>query len=80
MRSVMKKWKIFITFFQNLYDEHYSADRSWNPENYTFVKVNDRYTQEPAENRLPYDIFAEHDFPVFRPDLQENGYCENSVM
>ena len=74
------KWKIFITFFQNLYDEHYSADRTWNPENYTFVKVNDRYAPELAENRLPYDIFVEHDFPVFRPDLQEKGYCENSVM
>ncbi len=76
----MTRWKIFVTFFQNLYDGHYSVDRTWNPGNFTFVKVNDRYPQEMGDNRLPYDIFVEHDFPIFRPDLQEKGYCENSVM
>ncbi|MDO9559250.1 MAG: hypothetical protein Q7I89_06140, partial [Syntrophales bacterium] len=76
----MIKWKIFVTFFRNLYDDHYSVDRTWNSENFTFVKVNDRYAQELGKNRLPYDVFNEHDFPVFRPDLQEKGYCENSVM
>ncbi len=74
------KWKIFVTFFRNLYDDHYSVDRTWNSENFTFVKVNDRYTQELGENRLPYDVFNEHAFPVFQPDLQEKGYCENSVL
>jgi len=74
------RWKIFVTFFQNLYDGHYSVDRTWNPGNFTFVKVNDRYPQEMGDNRLPYDIFVEHDFPIFWPDLQEKGYCENSVM
>jgi hypothetical protein len=74
------RWKIFVTYFQNLYDGHYSGDLMWNPDNFTFVKVNDRYPQELGGNRLPYDIFVEHDFPVFRPDLQEKGYCENSVM
>jgi hypothetical protein len=74
------RWKIFVTFFQNLYDGHYSVDRTWNPGNFTFVKVNDRYPQEMGDNRLPYDIFVEHDFLIFRPNLQEKGYCENSVM
>jgi hypothetical protein len=74
------RWKIFVTFFQGLYDDHYSVDRTWNPDNFTFVKVNDRYPQELGENKLPYNVFVEHDFPVFRPDLQEKGYCENSVI
>ena len=76
----MKSWKIYVTFFKKLYDHHYSVDHTWNPENFTFVKVNDRYAQELDENRLPYDVFTEHDFPVFRPDFQEKGYCENSVI
>lgn len=73
-------WKIYVTFFKNLYDDHYLVDRTWNPDNFSFVKVNDRYPMELGENRLPYNILNEHDFPVFRPDLQEKGYCENSVI
>ena len=76
----MKTWKIYVTFFKNLYDDHYLADRTWNPKNFGFVKVNDRYPMEIAENRLPYEILVEHDFPIYRPDFQEKGYCENSVM
>jgi len=74
------KWKIFVTFFQSLYDDHYTSDHTWNADNFTFVKVNDRYPLELSENKLPYNVFIEHDFPVFRPDLQEKGYCENSVI
>jgi hypothetical protein len=76
----MKTWKIYVTFFKNLYDDHYTADRTWNPANFGFVKVNDRYPMELADNQLPYEIIVEHDFPIFRPDFQENGYCENSVI
>lgn len=76
----MTTWKIFVTFFQNLYDNHYTADRTYDPERFTFVKVNDKYPLEMRESRLEYDIFVEHDFPEFRPDLQEKGYCENSVL
>lgn len=35
---------------------------------------------ELAENRLPYEILVEHDFSGYRPDFQEKGYCENSVI
>ncbi len=76
----MTTWKIFVTFFQSLYDDHYTPDRSFNPGNFAFVKVNDRYPLDVADRRVPYDIVVEHDFPVFRPDLQEKGYCENSVL
>lgn len=76
----MTRWKVFVTFFRNLYDDHYAVDSSYAPENFTFVKVNDRYPLELAGNRLTYDILVEHDFQVFRPDLQEKGYCENSVI
>jgi hypothetical protein len=76
----MKKWNIFVTFFRNLYDEHYTADSTWNPENFTFVKVNDDYPLELEENRVKYDVFVEHDFGVFSPDWQKRGYCENSVL
>jgi hypothetical protein len=76
----MKTWKIYVTFFKNLYDEHYLADQTWNPSNFSFVKVNDRYPMELEGNKLPYEIVIEHDFPIFRDDFQENGYCENSVI
>ena len=76
----MKKWKIFVTFFRNLYDDHYTVDRSWNPGNYAFVKVNEKYPLETGDNKLPYEVLFEHDFPGYRPDLQEKGYCENSVL
>lgn len=76
----MIRWKIFVTFFQGLYDEHCLGDQTWNPRNFTYVKVNDRFAPELAGNRLPYDIFVERDFPVFRPDFQEKGYCESSVL
>lgn len=76
----MKTWKIYVTFFKNLYDDHYLADRTWNPANFGFVKVNDRYPMELDNNKLSYEVIVEHDFPVFRPDFQEKGYCENSVL
>lgn len=76
----MTTWKIFVTFFQNLYDDHYTPDDSFDRGHFTFVKVNDRYPLALEENRLPYDIFVEHDFEVYRPELQANGYCENSVI
>jgi hypothetical protein len=76
----MKTWKIYVTFFKNLYDEHYLADRTWNRENFGFVKVNDRFPMEIGSNKLDYEILVEHDFPIFRPDFQEKGYCENSVI
>ena len=76
----MVTWKIYVTFFKNLYDDHYTVDHTWNPDNFSFVKVNDRYPLELKENALPYPILNEHDFPVFRPELQEKGYCENSVI
>jgi hypothetical protein len=76
----MKTWKIYVTFFKSLYDDHYTSDRTWNPGNFGFVKVNDRYLMELANNQLPYEITVEHDFPVFRADFQEKGYCENSVI
>lgn len=76
----MSTWKMYVTFFQNLFDDHYTVDRTWNPENYTFVKVNDDYPLELEENRVKYDVFVEHDFGVFSPDWQRRGYCENSVL
>ncbi len=76
----MANWKIFVTFFKKLYDDHYSPDRTYDPSRFTFVKVNDAYPAELEENRLTYDVLFEHDFPVFRPDLQEKGYHENSVL
>ena len=76
----MKTWKIYVTFFKSLYDKHYLADRTWKPSNFGFVKVNDRFPMQLSENRLEYEILIEHDFPIFRPDFQEKGYCENSVI
>lgn len=76
----MKTWKIYVTFFKNLYDDHYTADRTWNPGNFGFMKVNDRFPLDLADNRLAYEILVEHDFPVYRPNFQENGYCESSVL
>lgn len=76
----MKKWKIFVTFFNRLYDEHYTPDSSFDLRNYTFVKVNDRYPLDISGNKLPYDIFFEHDFKIFSPSWQEKGYHENSVF
>ncbi len=76
----MKSWKIFVTFFKNLYDEHYTTDATWDPAKFGFVKVNDRFPIELEQNHLPYEVIVEHDFPIFRPDFQENGYCENSVI
>lgn len=76
----MKRWKIFITFFSKLYDDHYTADKSLNLQNFTFVKVNDEYEMDLADNKLDYDIFFEHDFKLFYPDLQKKGYHENSVF
>jgi len=76
----MKRWKIFITFFSKLYDDHYTADKSFNMHNFKFVKVNDKYDIDLADNKLDYDIFPEHDFQLFYPDLQEKGYHENSVF
>jgi len=78
--NAMTKWKIFVTFFRDLYDDYYAVDRTWKPENFTYVKVNDDYPLEVSGNRLPYDIFVEHDFPVFSPIWQKKGYCENSVL
>lgn len=76
----MKKWKIFVTTFKKLFDEHYTSDSSFDMENFTFVKVNDEYPLELDGNRLDYDILFEHDFRIFDADLQRKGYHENSVL
>jgi hypothetical protein len=76
----MKKWKIFVTTFSKLFDEHYTSDSSFNMKNFTFVKVNDEYPLELDGNRLEYDILLEHDFRIFDAGLQKKGYHENSVL
>ena len=75
----MKKWKIFVTFFKKLYDHHYTIDKALDLKNFTFVKVNDEYEIE-IDGRLDYDIFIEHDFRIYDPELQKKGYHENSVL
>ncbi|MFH1146358.1 MAG: hypothetical protein V1736_01470 [Pseudomonadota bacterium] len=75
----MRKWKIFVTFFKKLYPDHYTNDTSLNWDNFTFVKVNDDYDLE-VDDQHSYDIFFEHDFTTFNPDLQKKGYHENSVL
>jgi len=75
----MKKWKIFVTFFKKLYDDHYTIDKSLDLKNFTFVKVNDEYEME-IDGKLDYDIFIEHDFRIYNPELQKRGYHENSVL
>ena len=76
----MKTWKIFVTTFKKLFDDHYTCDPTFNINNFTFVKANDAYPLELDGNRLPYDIIFEHDFRFFDPELQRKGYHENSVM
>jgi hypothetical protein len=76
----MKKWKIFVTTFKKLFDEHYTSDSSFDMKNFTVVKVNDEYPLELDGNRLKYDIFNERDFKIFNPDWQRKGYHENSVL
>jgi hypothetical protein len=76
----MKKWKIFVTTFKKLFDEHYTCDSSFDMDNFTFVKVNDAYPLELNGNRLEYDILFERDFRIFNADLQKKGYHENSVL
>jgi hypothetical protein len=75
----MKKWKIFVTFFKKLYDDHYTVDKTFNFNNFTFVKVNDEYQIE-IDFKLDYSIFFEYDFKIYNPDLQKKGYHENSVL
>jgi len=75
----MKSWKIYVTFFKKLYDEHYTLDSSLNLNNFTFVKVNEEYEIE-LNNTLEYDILFEYDFCVYNADLQRKGYHENSVL
>jgi len=76
----MKTWKIFVTTFKKLFDDHYTCDPTFDMKNFTFVKANDDYPLELDENRLEYDIFFEHDFRIFDPELQRKGYHENSVI
>ena len=75
----MKRWKIFVTFFKKLYDIHYTVDCSFNSKNFTFVKVNEEYVMDLSDNELDYDIFMEHDFTIYEPNLQKKGYHESSV-
>ncbi len=75
----MKKWKIFVTFFKKLYDDHYTIDKTLDLQNFSFVKVNDEYEWE-FDTDLGYDIFVEHDFGIYDPELQQKGYHENSVL
>ena len=76
----MKRWMIYVTFFSKLYDDHYTMDSPLNLKNFTFVKVNDEYEIDIAGNNVDYNIFFEHDFKIYNPDLQKKGYHENSVF
>ena len=75
----MKKWKIFVTFFKKLYDDHYTIDKSLDLKNFTFVKVNDEYEME-IDGKLDYDIFIEHDFRIYNPELQKRGYARSLAV
>lgn len=75
----MKSWKIYVTFFKKLYDEHYTVDSSLSLNNFTFVKVNEDYEIE-LDNTVDYDIFFEYDFNIYDAELQRKGYHENSVL
>jgi hypothetical protein len=55
-------------------------DSPLNLKNFTFVKVNDEYEIDIAGNNVDYNIFFEHDFKIYNPDLQKKGYHENSVF
>jgi len=76
----MKSWNIYITFFKKLYDDHYLSDHTFNKDNFTFVKVNDDYDVEIADNKLDYNLLFEHDFDIYNPVWQQKGYHENSVL
>lgn len=75
----MKSWKIYVTFFKKLYDEHYTVDSSLNLNNFTFVKVNEEYEIE-LNKTAEYDILFEHNFSIYNAELQRKGYHENSVL
>lgn len=75
----MKSWKIYVTFFKKLYDEHYTVDSSLNLNNFTFVKVNEEYEIE-LNKTVDYDILFEHNFSIYNAELQRKGYHENSVL
>jgi len=76
----VKNWNIYITFFQKIFDDHYSIDPSFRASNFTFAKVNDDYEVDISGNQLEYDIFYENQFSSFDPVWQQKGYHENSVL
>jgi len=67
----MAKWKILMPFIQDLFDDQYTAGRTWNPENFAFVKINDRFPQNLSWNKLPSNILVKHDVPSFRHDFRK---------
>lgn len=76
----MKTWKIYVTFFQKIFDKHYTVDPTFNGDNFVFAKVNDDYEWDKSENQINYNVFFEHQFPSFEPIWQQKGYHENSVL
>ncbi len=76
----MKTWKIYVTFFRKLFDDHYTIDPTFSADNFVFAKVNDDYEWDKSANKINYNVFYERQFSSFDPGWQRKGYHENSVL
>ena len=65
MNTNNKSWKIFIATHERVYDEMYSADKTFNKENYVILNVNTSANKEilNAEN---YSVISQRDFKSFK--------------
>jgi hypothetical protein len=76
----MNQWQVFVIFHKKLYDGHYSIDLSYDNDNYTFIKTNERFKAEYDKNN-GYKVINEWNLgDIYDRRLQQATYMAPSAI
>jgi len=70
--------EIFVVFHKEIRDENYRDLTENEKKCLTFVAVNEAIPKIYDSSK--YRVIKECDFPIYQPELQRNGFNENSVL
>lgn len=75
----MESFKIFVVFHKSIHEKCYEELDPDEFSHLVFVAVNENLPKTyPTDTK--YNIIKEWELPIYDPELQKNGFCENTVI
>ena len=75
----MEDFKIFVVFHHSIHEKCYENLSDEEFSHLVFVAVNEDIPKKyPSDQK--YKIIKEWELPIYDPELQKIGYCENTVI